>query len=122
MTPTDPEPVLLSRTDSIGDVVLTLPMAGWIKRRDPRREVIFLGRDYTRPILEACEHVDRVVSWDEIGAQAPGKAVSALRSLRAGAIVHVFPRREIARLARAAGIPQRIGVNRRWYHLLECNR
>jgi hypothetical protein len=35
---------LVSRTDAIGDVVLTLPLCGWIKEACPGARVIFLGR------------------------------------------------------------------------------
>ena len=55
--------IIISRTDSIGDVVLTLPMAGILKQSIPGCTIIFLGRDYTRPVIEACEYVDEFVSW-----------------------------------------------------------
>ena len=50
--------IILSRTDNIGDVVLALPMAGMIKKHYPDCKVIFLGRTYTKPIIDACENID----------------------------------------------------------------
>ena len=35
--------IILSRTDSIGDVVLTLPMAAALKQSFPGCTVVFLG-------------------------------------------------------------------------------
>jgi ADP-heptose:LPS heptosyltransferase len=37
-------------------------------------------------------------------------------------ILHIFPRREIARLARKAGIPYRLGTTNRLYHWGNCNK
>ena len=38
--------ILISRADSIGDVVLTLPMAGVLKQILPGVKIIFLGKNY----------------------------------------------------------------------------
>ncbi|MBI3789552.1 MAG: glycosyltransferase family 9 protein [Gemmatimonadetes bacterium] len=43
-----------------------------------------------------------------------------LREVGADAILHVFPRREVAAAARDARIPRRIGTARRWFHWLTC--
>ncbi|RYG01290.1 MAG: glycosyl transferase family 9, partial [Chitinophagaceae bacterium] len=42
-----PENIIISRTDSIGDVVLTLPMAKIIKQQFPDCRIAFLGKEYT---------------------------------------------------------------------------
>ncbi|MDR1792820.1 MAG: hypothetical protein LBR36_05200 [Bacteroidales bacterium] len=44
--------VLFSRTDGIGDVILTLPLAGWIKKTYPHAKVLFMGTDYTSAVVE----------------------------------------------------------------------
>lgn len=116
-----PERIILSRTDSIGDVMLTLPCAGLLKERIPECEIIFLGKSYTRAVIEACEHVDEFVDWDEISKLPEKEAISALKMLNATSIVHVFPRKKIAQLAQKAGIPRRIGTTGRLYHWLTCN-
>lgn len=114
MTPTS---IILSRTDSIGDVMLTLPMAGLLKRAFPGVRITFIGRTYTKPVLERCAHVDHIITLEELEA---GDAVAILRDLNADALIHVFPRREIARWARVAGIPMRIGTSHRWWHWVTC--
>ncbi len=117
-----PRRIILSRTDNIGDVVLTLPMAGIVKRRYPDCEVVFLAQGYLEPVLEACPSVDRIVDWAALAEQPPASIAAALAEVEADAIVHVFPDRAIAQAARRAGIPLRIGTSRRWYHRLTCNR
>ena len=57
--------ILISRTDSIGDVVLTLPLAGMLKQLIPEVKIGFLGRKYTAPIINACEFVDEFIDVDD---------------------------------------------------------
>ena len=58
--------ILISRTDSIGDVVLTLPLAGYLKQNYPGVKLGFLGRNYTQPIVKLATGVDEFFSWDEV--------------------------------------------------------
>lgn len=111
--------IVLSRTDSIGDVMLTLPMAGWIKQQHPSSRVVFIGRGYTRPVIACCKDVDEVITFETL--QNGPDPVAALAALKASALVHVFPQRDVARWAKAAGIPLRIGTSHRWWHWATCN-
>lgn len=115
--PKAPEHIILSRTDSIGDVMLTLPLAGLLKERMPHVRITFLGRTYTRPVLERCTHIDHILTLEELQA---GDAVALLRELRADALVHVFPKKEVARWAKQADIPVRIGTTNRLWHWFTC--
>jgi heptosyltransferase III len=114
--------IILSRTDAIGDVVLTLPMAGVLKSLFPERPVYFLGRSYTEDVVKASVHVDRFLNWDEWKQLPPAQAAGSMAAVGAGTIVHVFPDSRIAGLAKRAGIPQRIGTTNRLYHWPTCNR
>jgi heptosyltransferase-3 len=117
-----PERIIISRTDSIGDVLLTLPLCGILKKHFPHIHIIFLGRTYTLDIIRCCAHVDEVLDWDLLRRQSPGEQVAALRALRADTIIHVFPRKEIVWTAKRAGIPERIATAGRLYTLTKCNR
>jgi ADP-heptose:LPS heptosyltransferase len=117
-----PARIIISRTDSIGDVVLTLPVAGALKEKFPGSMLTFLGRDYTRDVVSLSEHVDDFLSWDELKKQDGKEQLSWFRSLNADVIIHVFPVKEIAKLAAKARIPERIGTSGRLYHYLYCNR
>jgi len=109
---------LISRTDKIGDVVLTLPLAGWLKAKYPQSEVYFLGRTYTKSVIEASQHIDGFLNWDEL--KKSKEALSTFKSFDFQTVFHVFPSQEIALLCKKAGIPQRIGTSHRWYHWLTC--
>lgn len=113
--------ILISRTDSIGDVVLTLPMAGIIKQQLPGSKVIFLGRNYTKDVVNLSEHINEFVSYDEILKLSAQEQVDALKQLNASHIIHVFPVKHIAQLAKKAGIKYRIGTTNRLWHWFTCN-
>ena len=117
---TSPPTFLISRTDAIGDVVLTLPVAGWLKQRYPGCRVVLIGRAYTAAVAAACPWVDEFLEFNE--KLFPGALLTQLRTYEAAAIIHVFPNKRLARLARRAGIPIRIGTRNRWWHWLTCNR
>ncbi len=103
--------VILSRTDSIGDVVLTLPMAGYIKKHFPNCKISFLGRSYTKDVVALSEHVDDFINWDETKTLP-----------KADVIIHVFPVKDIAVAAKKAGIALRVGTTNRLFHWGNCNK
>lgn len=108
-----PENIIISRTDSIGDVVLTLPVAKALKDQFPSSRILFLGKEYTKPVINACRYVDEFINLDDFlngNDKIPG------------AIVHVFPLPIIAKKAKQRKIPLRIGTTNRIYHWTTCNK
>lgn len=112
-----PQNIIVSRTDSIGDVILTLPVAAILKKHFPSITIGFMGRSYTRPVIEACKYVDEFIDVEEflhkkvlVGGEAPQ------------CILHVFPNWRIAKRATQTGIPLRIGTTNRLYHWFTCNK
>lgn len=113
--------MLISRTDSIGDVILTLPMAGVIRKFYPGARIIFLGRSYTRDVAALSQFVDQFMNLDDIGKLPEDAQVQAFREIAADVLIHVFPQKKVAALARKAGIPVRIGTTNRLWHWWTCN-
>jgi heptosyltransferase-3 len=113
--------VLISRTDSIGDVVLTLPLCVWIKKQFPTCTIIFIGNTYTQPVLECLPEIDEVMEWSALQQMPEANKVDVLRAKKIDVCIHVFPRRELASLVRKAKIETRVGTSHRSYHLLTCN-
>lgn len=118
---TDPKKIVISRTDSIGDVALTLPLAGILKEKFPNVKIIFLGNAYTKPVIECCRNIDEIWEWAEIQKLNQQEQIAWLKSQNVDSFIHVFPRKEIARLAKKAGIKNRIGTSHRLFHLTTCN-
>jgi len=110
--------IIISRTDSIGDVILTLPLCVWLKKQFPQTELVFLGRSYTKDIIACFDVVDTFLNFDDFSSLPTSERIARLK---ADCIIHVFPNREIAALSKKAKIPMRIGTAHRIFHLLTCN-
>ena len=52
--------IIINRSDAIGDLVLTLPMAVWIKKHFPNAKIGFIVREGNRPIAQLCDSVDEI--------------------------------------------------------------
>ena len=121
MTIKHPKKIVISRTDSIGDVALTLPMAGILKQKFPNSHIIFLGNTYTKPIIKCSTAVDEIWEWAELLKLSDKERINWLKQQQVDVFIHVFPRREIARWAQQAKIKYRIGTSHRLYHFLTTN-
>jgi ADP-heptose:LPS heptosyltransferase len=106
--------VLISRTDAIGDVMLTMPLATIIRAHFPESYIGFLGKSYTQAVISCCSAVDEFVELTDFLKEGQAK--------RWDTIIHVFPRKDVAWKAKEAGIKDRIGTTNRLYHLLTCNK
>ncbi len=113
MKPTQWKHIVISRTDNLGDVVLSLPVAGYLKKLFPHIKISFVGKSYTRPIIEACSHVDEFIDRDEL-------LVS--KKISGEAILFLYPDKAIAKIAAHNHIKLRIGTANRWHHWWYANK
>jgi ADP-heptose:LPS heptosyltransferase len=110
--------ILISRTDSIGDVMLTLPICSWLKEQFPDVHLAFLGKGYTRSVVSAYKAVDEFLDWKLIEQMSEEDQQSIFSKY--STIIHVFPNKKIAKLAKKASIENRVGTSHRTFHLLTC--
>ncbi len=116
--------IIISRTDNIGDVVLTLPVCIAVRTKFPQCKISFLGKEYTEAIVQACPAIDEFISYNklcEMEHSSPISCADYLRSLKADIIVFVFPETKAMKWAAAARIPSRIATSGRWQSWLYCN-
>lgn len=113
--------IIISRTDSIGDVCLSLPICRALKLRFPKVHLVFLGKSYTKDIIAACVYVDAFLNWDDLQQFPEKESIARLKKIDAAAILHVFPNKQIAKWAFFAKIPHRIGTSHRLFHWYSCN-
>ncbi|MEW6654038.1 MAG: glycosyltransferase family 9 protein, partial [Bacteroidota bacterium] len=110
--------ILIVRTDRIGDVVLSLPLAWLLKKHIPKVRVSFLVRDYTAPLVRNCKYVDEVIVLSEKNGKAQiAENVNALKH-KFDACIAAFPTYPIALILFLSGINTRIGSGYRWYSFL----
>lgn len=122
MSANQPLTIIVSRIDAIGDVILTLPLCGLIKKKYPDAKLIFLGRTYTEAIIDCCEHVDEFMNADHLLKLDDKGAAAELGKKKADYFIHVFPNKRLASLASKAGIANRIGTTNRLFHWGKVNR
>jgi heptosyltransferase III len=114
-----PKNLLIVRTDRIGDVVLSLPVAGIIKKHFPDCKVTFLVREYTRPLVENNPDIDSIITLamqgDKILLQ---ENVKQIKEYKFDTAIVVYPTFITSLIIFLSRIKQRIGTGYRWYSLL----
>ena len=97
--------ILLSRTDALGDVVISLPVRERILSRLPGAEIHWLVRPYAAPLLRGL---------GEVHLLEPGTDLTALfRRLAPDAVLNLCHRDpQVITAAREAGVPIRVARSR----------
>jgi heptosyltransferase-3 len=110
---------LIVRTDRIGDVILTLPMASVIRKYVPRAHITMLIREYTAELVESDHNVDEIITYDKNGISIPFfELIENIRQGKYDVVFHTHPRFRLALITWLAGIPVRVGTGYRWYSFL----
>jgi ADP-heptose:LPS heptosyltransferase len=103
--------IMIVRTDSIGDVMLTLPLAFYIKQIFPKAELFFLGKSYTKDIIGRCLWVDRFINADDFQTLSESKEMMATMHL--DVVVFALPDKFWMKVSHLASIPMRIATGHR---------
>ncbi|MCU0406187.1 MAG: glycosyltransferase family 9 protein [Ignavibacteriaceae bacterium] len=110
---------MIVRTDRIGDVVLSLPMAWLVKKKYPDCKVAYFIRNYTASLIDGNPFIDEVIIADEAdGRILFGKNLIKIKSKNFDTSVVVNPTMKISLMMFLAGIKNRIGTGYRWYAFL----
>ena len=101
---------MVTRTDGLGDLIVTLPVAVALKMRLPEVEVAFLVAPYTAPIARRVAEIDQVMTTSSMRGE-----LRMMRSYHPDAIVFAKPEPRLALEALLAQIDVRIGTGYRYY-------
>ena len=89
--------ILIVRTDRIGDLVLTLPLAGLIKKQYPNSKISFLVRECTKNIVGNHPFVDEVLVLKEVNGNASVFSnINLIKQKNFGSCIVVYPRFKIS--------------------------
>ncbi len=114
--------ILIIRTDRLGDVILTTPIAGALKKRYSDCRVTFWVKEYTKEIVENCNFIDSVITFPENKGLL--KIIRKIKKEKFDISILVHPSFKLALIIFLAQIPIRIGTgfrvysflfNKRWY-------
>jgi len=110
--------ILISRTDRIGDLILTFPSAAALKKNIPDVKITYLIKKYTRATAKGCSDVDDIIYIDNGKEKSVLNLVFELKKHKFDAAVILFPTFKVALSVFLARIPERIGTGYRWYSFL----
>lgn len=108
--------ILVTRTDKLGDVILTLPLISEIKRIFPDANISFLVQSFLNDLLLGYEDIDELLFIDKY--PTCGDRYDLIKAKGFDMVINVFPDYELAALFFTADIKHRIGTGYRWYSFL----
>ena len=113
--------ILITRTDRLGDVVLSTPVIRFMRRRYPSAYIAFMVRPENRDVVESNPHLDEVIVYDKRGAQKSFWKTFLfalkLRKKKFDIAIVLHPTNRVHIMSYLAGIPVRIGYDRKmpWF-------
>ncbi|UCD55402.1 MAG: lipopolysaccharide heptosyltransferase II [Candidatus Omnitrophota bacterium] len=109
--------ILLTRTDRIGDVVLSTPAIKAIRDKFPASYIAFMVRPYAKDIVDGNPYLDEVIIYDKYGKQkslfSTVKFALELRKKKFDRAFMLHPTNRVHLISYLAGIPERIGYDRK---------
>jgi heptosyltransferase-3 len=108
--------ILLIRTDKIGDLILTLPMAIVIKKAIPGSHVSILVQEYTAPLVSLAPDIDETIIYDRNWSLR--ETILLIRSVKPDIIIVFGHKLKLTLASFIARIPIRIGRAYFWFSFL----
>ncbi|MFH1655376.1 MAG: lipopolysaccharide heptosyltransferase II [Candidatus Omnitrophota bacterium] len=109
--------ILVIRTDRIGDVLLSTPVIKAVKDFFPNSFLAVMVRPYAKEIIEGNPFVDELIIYDKYGKHksilSSLKFANELRKERFDLAIILHPTNRVNLISFFAGIPERIGYNRK---------
>ncbi len=109
--------ILITRSDRIGDLVLSTPVFSALRRQFPGAHLAALTFTENRQILEGNPSLNEVILYDKKGAQkhffGSWKLAREIAKMKFDVVIHLHATNRMHLLTWMAGIPVRIGWDRR---------
>jgi heptosyltransferase-2 len=114
--------ILVCRTDRIGDVLLSTPVIRNLREKYPHAYIAMMVSSYAREIVEGNPYLDEVIVYDKEGIHKRlSQSIRFSRALRDKAFelaIILHPTNRVHLLTFFAGIPRRVGYDRKFGFLL----
>lgn len=112
------EKILIVRTDRIGDLILSTPVAEVLKEKFPQAHIDFLVAPYTALILKNNPFINGIILDDNKSVKGFLKLREVIKQKQYDVAIALHPTLRLAWLLKSAGIPCRIGSGYRGYSFL----
>lgn len=118
----DKKKILITRTDRLGDVVLSTPVIRAVRRAYPEAYIAFMVRPCNRDIVANNPDLDEVIIYDKYGYHkslwSTFNFALKLRSEKFDMGIALHPTNRVHMIMYIAGIPARVGYDRKMAFLL----
>lgn len=115
----DPKTIIISRTDKIGDFVVSIPSYATARAMFPRAKIVALVSKFNRILAENVAVIDEVVCRDDYSDM--DQLAAKLKSLKPDVFVALVSDNSISRLAVKSGAPRRIGPRSKLWSFFHYN-
>lgn len=114
--------VLIVRLDRIGDVLLSTPVIKAVRGICPNAHIAFMARRHAIDILKGNPYLDEVIVYEKSGREKGFlrnmRFIRKLRRKKFDIALILHPTKRTHLIVSMAGIPERVGYNRKWGFLL----
>lgn len=111
--------VIVSRTDKIGDLILSVPSFFMIKKMYPQAELVVLVRRYNYEIVKNLPYVDRIIKIDDY---TQNELLEKIPYFKADIFIALYNDRFVSQLAKASKAPIKIGPLSKLYSFFTFNK
>jgi ADP-heptose:LPS heptosyltransferase len=111
-----PKHILVSRTDKIGDLILSLPVFQTLRAAFPQARLTALVNPYAKEIVTGHPAIDGVETVEK--EDGVFSILERFKKLKPDVFLALYPRPNLALAAAWSGIPLRVGTAYRWYSFL----
>ncbi|HOX09021.1 MAG TPA: lipopolysaccharide heptosyltransferase II [Candidatus Omnitrophota bacterium] len=114
--------ILIIRTDRIGDVLLSTPAIKAVRDAYPNAHIAVMVRPYVEDVVDGNPYLDEVILYDKDNKQkgifSTMAFIAGLRRKRFDLAIVLHPTVRSNVIPFLAGIPERVGYDRKWGFLL----
>lgn len=111
------ERILIIRTDRIGDVLLSTPVIKAVREAYPNSHIAMMVRPYAEEIVDGNPYLDEVILYDKEGEHKSWlgtlEFVTELRRKKFNLAIILHPTNRSNLIPFLAGIPERVGYDRK---------
>ena len=111
--------IALARSDNMGDLLFSLPLAASLKKHIPNTKVTLIARDYVKDIADASPYIDNFLSHDQLLKMEEDFAAEFIKKHQFDSILILKGNKNILQIAKKAKIPHIVShlKNYFWYVL-----
>lgn len=111
--------IIVSRTDKIGDLVLSIPSFFMIKKMYPKSSLTVLVRNYNYDVVKNLPYVDKVIKIDDYSEK---ELLFLVKDIKADIFIALYTDKLVGKIARASKAPKRLGPYSKLHSYFSYNK